>query len=86
MARFSLSEMTKQCDRFNERVPIGTNVLVWGGIKGIGPGKPGTVIEPGAYILSGHTAVCQVSPGGAYALTHIEVAVEQEPLPLFEAA
>lgn len=73
----SQRKMQADCDRFNKRTPVGSKIRVWPGAVHDGPGQVVTVREPGAYILSGHTAVVQVSGGhGCIALTHAAPAGE----------
>ncbi|WP_029002779.1 hypothetical protein [Azorhizobium doebereinerae] len=75
MRRPSQTAMAKQCDHFNTRHPVGSKVRVWTGLLHDGPGKVVEVALPGAYVLSGHTAVVQViGGGGCVALSHVEPA------------
>ena len=60
---------------FNRKHPVGSQILVWSGLMGEGPGRLATIVEPGARVLSGHTPVVQVSGGGGcIALTHVKPA------------
>lgn len=72
MRRPNQAEMAKQCERFNDRNPVGSKVRVWTGLLHDGPGKVGEVTAPGAYVLSGHTAVVHVmGVSGCVALSHV---------------
>lgn len=73
MRRLNSRKMQAECDAFNARHSVGATILVWTGPKE-GPGKPGQVREPGAYILSGHTSVVHVTgTPGCVALSHVGV-------------
>lgn len=64
-------QMQAECDDFNAKHPIGTLIWVFpGDVRG--RLAEVNVVEPGAYILYGHTAVVQVSGRhGCIALTHV---------------
>lgn len=67
--------MVRQCEHFNVAHPVGSTIRVWPGAMHDGPGTLVTIIMPGAYVLSGHTAVVQVNGGhGCIALDHVEPA------------
>ena len=69
----SMRGMQRQVDVFNRRHPVGTTIVVWPGVVGVGPGAVVQVVAPGARILGGHTAVVQVTGGhGCIALTHVK--------------
>ncbi len=56
--------------RFNRLNPIGTKVKVHrGGLRD--PAVETYIVQPGAYVLGGHTPVVQVENGGCIALTHV---------------
>ncbi|MBY6244080.1 hypothetical protein [Methylosinus sp. Sm6] len=66
----SLEKMTA-CERFNVAHPIGSSIKVYPGVIGDRCVEV-TIIEPGAYVLGGHTPVVQVTGGhGCIALTHV---------------
>lgn len=65
-------QMQAAVDRFNAAHPVGSPIRIWKGLMGDGPGIETTVAEPGAFILSGHTAVVKV-PGDSIALTHVQI-------------
>jgi hypothetical protein len=59
-------------DSFNKRVPIGTPVRFWPGVKD-GPGRESKTKSP-AWLLGGHTPCVECEGyGGGIALTHVEV-------------
>ena len=62
-----------RCDEFNAAFPVGSEIAVWpGAVRGSLPVIV-SVVEPGAYMLGGHTAVVHVSGGyGCIALTHVK--------------
>ncbi|HEY3887771.1 MAG TPA: hypothetical protein VGL73_04300 [Caulobacteraceae bacterium] len=64
-------EMASQCEAFNARFAIGAEIWVFpGDVRG--RMEAVRVVEPGAYVLSGHTAVVQVTGGhGCIALSHV---------------
>jgi hypothetical protein len=67
----TLKQRQAECARFNARLPIGTSINVYPG--GLGDRIDAVeIVEPGAYVLSGHTPVVQVTGGhGCIALTHV---------------
>lgn len=70
-ARVTTDEMQAACDAFNAKHKPGDTIECWPGVR---EGKPvqRTVREPGAVILSVHTAVVYVTGGGGcIALTHV---------------
>lgn len=70
----SPKKLQAECDRFNKRFPVGSNVLAWPGHMGDGPGKPGTVRAP-AYVLGGHTVVAHLDGiSGCVSVSHIAAA------------
>ena len=72
MKRPTQAQMQKAVAQFNHATPIGAIVQYWPGAKE-GRRLEGTVTDPGAYILGGHTAVVQIEGAGCVALSHIEV-------------
>ncbi len=73
----STANLTRAVEAFNRKHPVGSEIRVWPGVVGVGPGTVVTIVEPGARVLSGHTAVVQVSGGhGCIALSHVK------PMPL----
>lgn len=66
----SEKQLQAAVDAFNANFPVGTTVRVWKGVMGDGPGLVTEIVEPGAFILGGHTAVAKI-PGDAIALSHI---------------
>lgn len=65
-------KMQAECDAFNASHKPGDVIMCWPGVR---EGLPveRTVREPGAVILSGHTAVVYVTGGGGcIALSHVE--------------
>ena len=71
------ASLKRQCEAFDLLHPVGSTVRCWKGERGDGPGYVGQVREPGAYVLSGHTAVVFVTGvSGCIALTHVEGARE----------
>lgn len=69
--KLSRRSMEQQCEAFNARHKIGDEIRVWPGARD-GDTVPRIIVEPGAYVLGGHTAVVQVSRGGGcIALTHV---------------
>ena len=59
------------CDRFNQQHKVGTTIRAHPGPLDT-PTVEMKIIAPGAYVLSGHTAVVQVSGGyGCIALSHV---------------
>ena len=65
------ARLARQCEAFNRAHPVGSTVRVWSSRLG---GTPVVVQvrEPGAFILSGHTAVVYVSGvRGCIALSHV---------------
>lgn len=70
-AKMSRKHMQQWCDAFNRENPIGSTIKVWPGAR-TGDPLDVQIVEPGAYIMSGHTAVVQVTGGhGCIALTHV---------------
>jgi hypothetical protein len=63
--------MQAQCDEFNTSHPIGCSMWVApGDVRGRFVEE--RVVQPGAYVLGGHTPVVQVTGGhGCIALTHV---------------
>ena len=72
MPRQTPAQMKRAVDKFNKAVPVGTLLRVWKGAKAGSPTTEARVEQPGAFILSGHTAVVKI-PGDCIALTHVEV-------------
>lgn len=73
MDRRNATSLKRQCEAFNSSHPIGSTVRCWKGLRGDGPGYIGQVREPGAYVLSGHTAVVHLTGvSGCIAVTHVE--------------
>lgn len=72
MPRQTPAQMKHAVERFNATVPVGTLLRVWKGAKAGNPTLEARVEQPGAFILSGHTAVVKI-PGDCIALTHVEV-------------
>lgn len=70
----SQAEMAKRCSLFNSLNPVGSKVRVWTGMMNDGPGKVVEIAAPGAYVMSGHTAVVQTVGIGCVALTHVKPA------------
>lgn len=69
--RMSLGKMVLACERFNERHKVGTAIQVQPGSITDAPVRV-MIVMPGAYVLSGHTAVVQVTGGyGCIALDHV---------------
>jgi hypothetical protein len=67
----SVARMQAQCDAFNAKHKVGDTIHVWPGTF-IVPPVPRQITEPGAHVLSGHTAVVQVAGGrGCIALSHV---------------
>ena len=63
--------MARMVDRFNRRHPVGNTIRVWPGRMLDGPGCLVAIVEPGAYVLGGHTPVVQVTGGhGCIDLRH----------------
>ena len=61
----------QECDRFNERIPVGTEVEYWRGIRE-GEGRRGKTRSE-AQVLSGHTAVVWIEGcSGCVALSHVK--------------
>lgn len=66
-------------DRFNRLFATSAAIDVWPGARTDRDGRPldpvrVAVVEPGAYVMGGHTAVVQVSGGhGCIALTHVRM-------------
>ena len=71
----SQATMQRLCDAFNAAHPIDSTISVWPRSRDVPP-VPRVVIEPGAYILGGHTAVVQVR-GGCIALSHVAAGAAQ---------
>lgn len=70
------ARMEVTCAEFNAAHPVGTVMHAWTGAMGEGPPKVGTVREPGAYILGGHTPVVFLDGvRGCVALTHVRKGV-----------
>ena len=70
--RLSPQAMQARCDVFNKLHKVGATIKVWTGAR---EGEPveRTIVEPGAYVMGGHTPVVQVSGGGGcIALTHVD--------------
>ena len=68
----SVTKLTRQCETFNAVHPAGSVVRYWSGIMGDGEGAVGIVRTPGAYVLSGHTAVVHViGKSGCIAISHV---------------
>lgn len=71
MERPTPKAMQAAVDGFNRRYQVGDEIRVWPGVRQGDP-KVVTIVEPGAYILGGHTAVVQVTGGhGSIALSHV---------------
>ena len=61
------------CQKFNEDFPVGTLMRAWPGALHSGRSVTGAVLEPGATVLSGHTAVVYIEGvSGCLALTNVE--------------
>lgn len=69
--RPSEKQMNDDCERFNKFNPIGSMVRVWTGRVHETPGDVVEVVEPGAYVMGGHTAVVQCAGKGCVALSHV---------------
>ncbi len=69
-ARPNAAEMSQLCAAFNELYAIGDRIRAYPGAIG-GELVDVEIVEPGAHVLGGHTAVVQVSGRGCIALTHI---------------
>ncbi len=70
--RRRIQTLQAACDRFMQSHKVGDTIRAWPGAMGVGPGELVIIRPPGAYVLSGHTAVVQVSGGhGCIALSHI---------------
>lgn len=63
-------EMQAACDLFNKQHPIGMLIRVFPGRICEDP-VVAKIVEPGAYVLGGHTSVVQVAGRGCIALTHV---------------
>jgi len=72
MPRQTPAQMNRAVEKFNKTVPVGTLLRVWKGARSGNPTLEARVEQPGAFILSGHTAVVKI-PGDCIALTHVEV-------------
>lgn len=71
-AKSSLGAMVLACERFNEAHEVNSEILVYPGAFGNGAPVKVRIVMPGAYVLSGHTAVVQVTGGyGCIALSHV---------------
>ena len=69
----SLGEMTRACERFNDTHKVGRKIWVHPGSLDA-PAVEATIVMPGAFVLSKHTAVVRVSGGhGCIALDHVAV-------------
>jgi hypothetical protein len=67
----SAAQMEAECERFNAAFPVGSTIKVHPGAT-TEQSVDVQVVKPGAYVMSGHTAVVQVSGGhGCIALTHV---------------
>lgn len=65
--------LRRQCGAFNLLHPVGARVRAWPGLFREGRSIEGEVREPGAYVLSGHTAVVFVTGcRGCVAISHVE--------------
>jgi len=65
-----VSSESAEIDQFNERVPVGTPVLFWPGVRE-GAGRE-SATRSAAWTLGGHTAVVLVEGyAGGIALTHV---------------
>lgn len=63
--------LQKRCDRFNQKYPAGTGILVLP-VMGEPETVKRTVSRHGASVLGGHTAVVHViDGGGCWALDHV---------------
>ena len=61
----------RRVDAFNRRHKVGDTITVYSGLIGENP-REVQIIEPGASVLSGHTAVVWVTGGhGCIALSHV---------------
>ena len=69
--RQTAEDMEVACRAFNATNPVGATIRVWPGAVGEAAADV-QIKEPGAYVLSGHTPVVQVSGGhGCIALSHV---------------
>lgn len=67
----SILKMQRQCEAFNAKHKVGDAVRIWVGKRG-GEGEIVHVMEPGAFILGGHTAVVfTTGAGGCISLSHV---------------
>lgn len=64
-------QMKAQVDLFNARHKAGAVLQVWTGVRE-GEGKAAVLVEPGASILSGHTAVAWFRGIGCVALSNVK--------------
>lgn len=69
--RLSPQQMQKACDAFNQAHPIGSTVTVAIALRD-DRGIQAKVVEPGAYVLGGHTPVVQIEGRGCFALSHVQ--------------
>lgn len=73
--RLSPAKLQAACDKFNATYPIGTTMHAWTGAMGEGEPKVGQIREPGAYVMSGHSAVVHMDGvRGCVSLTHVRSA------------
>jgi len=77
MTRTAMSVAEKlqiACDAFNTLAPVGTKLRICRGaihhpeVQWV----DSEVVEPGAFVMGGHSAVVKV-PGDSIALTHVEI-------------
>ena len=70
-AHKSAEQMQRDCDRFNAKHAVGSEIRVWTGPREGYPKR--RIISGEATVLGGHTPVVYVTGGGGcIALTHVE--------------
>lgn len=66
----TLKTLERECDEFNARCPVGSQVRYWTGARE-GEGRVGRTKHE-ATVMGGHTAVAWIEGVHSVALTHVE--------------
>jgi hypothetical protein len=74
--RRRLAQGEKAAQAFNSKVPIGSAVTFWPGVRE-GAGRLSVTRTEAWSTLSGHAIVCVEGYSGGIALTHIEITDQQ---------